>query len=206
MKKLATGAGETANKTLKQVAKSEDNHGITARAAENFSVPYEALLKSLGLYDVKKKKSSVQEAARLIHDKGLAFLNAELPELEPRLVPLASRLAFKERDLDKLTNAQLGKLMELVFVPLAGEMDAAIKKRDAELKKAPKGTGKAISKELKEFIASVLKAKSSLLDLAKKLGEDAKNTESPSVVRYYEETRVAPAVLDKAVREFMAAL
>ncbi|HEY9229194.1 MAG TPA: hypothetical protein VIP11_21260 [Gemmatimonadaceae bacterium] len=114
--KRKTGAGATNNAQLNALAKDRPEFGIMQRGAENYSKPYEAFLKELGLKGktltlsdtllALREKTRLQLGNPLTHGEVKAFLRAVPARLTGNL-----KDAFKdaEADLTAIVRDSFGK-------------------------------------------------------------------------------------------------
>jgi len=81
VKKLKTGAGETANPNLNNLARYHQRFGIADRMAENYSKSYKQLLKFLGISKSRETVTVKDCMLTILNKKGIAIPNPNNPDI-----------------------------------------------------------------------------------------------------------------------------
>lgn len=105
-KKLRTGAGETANPSLSNLARHHQRFGIADRKAENYSKTYKSLIRYLELSTSRETVTFQEVLVAILKRKGYLKLSDSpdiavvLPLLDKMLTDMVSIKVTEKKDLD----------------------------------------------------------------------------------------------------------
>ncbi len=186
--KLRKGHGAVANAALQNLARQQaalglgtgPDLGLTERAAENYSKPYQELLKSMSL---SGDTVTVQDAVVEMYNQCRQVTAPVNPTLQQAVAAAGLMAPMAESGLGGLDNDDVAKMIEQVLLPFA---------------KAAAGTVGGQVK-LAKVLNALVAAEPDLKTVAGHLKADAQRTGKSRSVRYFQEVVVSPHALDSAI-------
>jgi hypothetical protein len=192
--KIKHGVGLMASPELNALAQ-DSAFGIRERAAENFNNDYKEFLKYLGIYDTAKKLTTVQQATKATWEHMIRALG-RVPTCRTKLIGYLSAngidTGINARDVPALSNRQLALLITNVLVPIVNDINA---KNFDNGEMYP-------SDDVLAFTQAFKSAAPSLTSIAERLQSDAELLGEDHEERNFEEIRLAPATIDRSLKEF----